>query len=120
MNADTITDEELMVLRQQGDFGADMLIKAAEQKLRADKAEAEAIEQARLLGMSAEREADALGKIDRLERELNEAKAENANLIRESLRLKEDLTDAEIENVELHKRLSDEEVTLQRLRALYM
>lgn len=37
---------------------------------RAEKAEAECLEQARLLGMSGEREADLLGKIERLEREL--------------------------------------------------
>jgi len=37
---------------------------------RAEKAEAECLEQARLLGMSGEREADLLGKLGRLEREL--------------------------------------------------
>jgi hypothetical protein len=37
---------------------------------RAEKAEAECLEQARLLGMSGEREADLLGKLGRLESEL--------------------------------------------------
>jgi len=37
---------------------------------RVERAEAECLEQARLLGMSGEREADLLGKLERLEREL--------------------------------------------------
>jgi len=37
---------------------------------RAEKAEAECLEQARLLGMSGEREASLLGKISQLERQL--------------------------------------------------
>lgn len=40
---------------------------------RAEKAEAECLEQARLLGMSGEREADLLGKIDRLNRVIERA-----------------------------------------------
>jgi len=41
-------------------------IKITELTARAEKAEAECLEQARLLGMSGEREADLLGKIARL------------------------------------------------------
>ncbi len=37
---------------------------------RAERAEAECLEQARLLGMSASREASLLGKISQLERQL--------------------------------------------------
>jgi len=41
----------------------------------AEKAEAECLEQARLLGMSASREASLLGKISQLERQLDATKA---------------------------------------------
>jgi len=47
----------------------------AAMKARAEKAEAECQEQARLLGMSGQREAALLGKIEQLERELAKAKA---------------------------------------------
>ncbi len=46
-----------------------------EANARAEKAEAECQEQARLLGMSGQREAALLGKIEQLERELAKAKA---------------------------------------------
>lgn len=42
---------------------------------------AECMEQARLLGMSAEREADLLGKIERLERKLAIARGAMENLV---------------------------------------
>ena len=42
-------------------------------RARAEKAEAECLEQARLLGKSGEREADLLGKIDRLNRVIERA-----------------------------------------------
>ena len=46
---------------------------AAKDHARAKKAEAECLEQARLLGKSGEREADLLGKIDRLNRVIERA-----------------------------------------------
>jgi len=46
-----------------------------EANARAEKAETECQEQARLLGMSGQREAALLGKIEQLERELAKAKA---------------------------------------------
>ena len=46
---------------------------AAKDHARAEKAEAECLEQARLLGKSGEREADLLGKIDRLNRVIERA-----------------------------------------------
>jgi hypothetical protein len=61
---------------------------------RAEKAEAECLEQARLLGMSGEREADLLGKLGRLESELAAIKHGHGELGKyEQLRLK---------NAELH------------------
>ena len=44
-----------------------------------DEAEGEALEQARLLGMSAERECDLLGKLDRTERKLAVARESMRN-----------------------------------------
>jgi predicted nuclease with TOPRIM domain len=56
---------------------------------RAEKAEAECLEQARLLGMSGEREADLLGKLGRLESELAAIKNGHGELGKyEQLRLK--------------------------------
>jgi hypothetical protein len=56
---------------------------------RAEKAEAECLEQARLLGMSGEREADLLGKLGRLESELAAIKHGHGELGKyEQLRLK--------------------------------
>ena len=46
---------------------------AAKDHARAERAEAECLEQARLLGKSGEREADLLGKIDRLNRVIERA-----------------------------------------------
>jgi hypothetical protein len=57
---------------------------------RARDAEAECLEQARLLGMGGEREAALLGKVERLERELAALKAEHAaalDRVRYSLRI---------------------------------
>ena len=48
-------------------------IKITELTDRAERAEAECLEQARLLGKSGEREADLLGKIDRLNRVIERA-----------------------------------------------
>ena len=64
---------------------------------RADSAEAECLEQARLLGKGAEREADLLGKVQRLEKD-------NAILKKKYNILFQCLTDA---NVEMHKAILD-------------
>jgi hypothetical protein len=56
---------------------------------RVERAEDECLEQARLLGMSGEREADLLGKLGRLERELAAIKHGHGELGKyEQLRLK--------------------------------
>lgn len=56
---------------------------------RAERTEAECLEQARLLGMSGEREADLLGKLERIERELAAIKHGHGELGKyEQLRLK--------------------------------
>lgn len=47
----------------------------AEEYIRAERAEVECLEQARLLGMSASREASLLGKISQLERQLAATRA---------------------------------------------
>jgi len=72
-------ETELSVM--QSEFGR-MVLSAAvmgdrnvELRRRAAKAETECQEQARLLGMSGQREAALLGKIEQLERELAKAKA---------------------------------------------
>lgn len=52
--------------------GADRL---RELEARAEHAEVECVEQARLLGMSASREASLLGKISRLEQQLDATRA---------------------------------------------
>ena len=64
---------------------------------RADSAEAECLEQARLLGKGAEREADLLGKVGRLEKD-------NAILKKKYNILFQYMTDA---NVEMHKAIMD-------------
>jgi chromosome segregation ATPase len=67
---------------------------------RAEKAEAECLEQARLLGMSGEREADLLGKLGRLESELAAIKHGHGELGKyEQLRLKNAELQAELANI---------------------
>jgi chromosome segregation ATPase len=67
---------------------------------RAMKAEAECLEQARLLGMSGEREADLLGKLGRLESELAAIKHGHGELGKyEQLRLKNAELQAELANI---------------------
>jgi outer membrane murein-binding lipoprotein Lpp len=67
------------------------------EKARAEKAEAECLEQARLLGKSAEREADLLGKLGRLESELAAIKNGHGELGKyEQLRLKNAELQAEL------------------------
>ena len=78
-------DDAVRLLREhitlQSEFDKMALSAAArldrnvELRRRAAKAEAECREQARLLGISGQREAALLGKIEQLERELTKAKA---------------------------------------------
>jgi len=72
-------------------------IKITELTARAERAEDECLEQARLLGMSGEREADLLGKLGRLESELAAIKHGHGELGKyEQLRLKNAKLQAEL------------------------
>lgn len=61
-------------VEQKGNLLVTAIKSAGDQAERAERVEAECLEQARLLGMSGEREADLLGKLER-------AEAENADLL---------------------------------------
>jgi hypothetical protein len=70
--AQVIADSEARAVERAT---AQLRSKLAAMSIIAEKWEAECLEQARLLGMSASREASLLGKISQLERQLDATKA---------------------------------------------